>query len=143
MLPDSLASRTRRFYERLSAERDPIIDLLPEIYTEDIHFVDPFRDTVGLPALRELFVRMLKQYPEVRFTNYRALGDDAGFTLIYDMELKMPVGPFFKTEIASVCFTRDGKISELRDYYDFPSSLVSPFGPLRRLYGGIIRALFL
>ena len=96
-------------------------------------------------ALASFFV---DHFDLTRLSNDRSpaicvLTDDAGFTLIYDMELKMPLGPFFKTEIASVCFTRDGKISELRDYYDFPSSLVSPFGPLRRLYGGIIRALFL
>jgi ketosteroid isomerase-like protein len=143
-LPDRpLPIRVQRFYETLAVERDPVIDRLPELYTDDVHFVDPFRDTVGIPPLRQLFVRMLAQYREVRFTDYRLIGDERGFTLLYTMHMKMAVGPTFRTEIASVCLVRDGKVCELRDFYDLPSSLVSPFGPLRALYGGVVRALFL
>lgn len=139
MLRDRLAA----YYASMGKEREPALDRLGDYFHQDIHFVDPFRDTHGMADFRKLFDRMFKQYRVVEFTGFVGHGDDEAFTLRYQMRLKMAVGPVFTTDMVSLCRARDGKVFELVDVYDMTSSLVSPFGLLRRLYRAIINALFL
>src|SRR6185369_6997829 len=107
-----------------------------------VHFRDPFRDTQGIEPLRELFVRMFKQYRQVEFTGFSRDGDDQHFVLTYDMHLRMVVGPMFVTRMASVVRARDGKVVDLVDYYDFPSALASPIPLLGALYRKAVNLLF-
>jgi len=139
----SLQDRVREFYERLSADREQSLSKLEELFAADVRFRDPFRDTVGIAPFRELFVRLLKQYRFVDFTDVVAEGDESAFTLRYDMHLRMVVGPTFVTPMASFFRVRDGKVCELYDYYDFPSGLVSPIPILRKAYKTLINRLFL
>lgn len=139
----SLPERLQQFYENSTAERERALDRLPELFATDVHFRDPFRDTHGIDALRELFVRMFKQYKHVAFTDFRIDGDEHAFTMTYLMHLKMIVGPTFSTPMASVVRARDGKIVELLDYYDFPSGFVSPLPWMASVYRNVINALFL
>src|SRR5438128_557038 len=106
----NLSDSIRRFYESMSTERERSLDRLGEFFAADIRFVDPFRETHGLDAFRELFVRMFRQYPIVAFTGFRCEGDAQSFTLVYDMHLRMRVGPTFSTPMASVFRVRDGKV---------------------------------
>jgi ketosteroid isomerase-like protein len=131
------------YYEEMGTLRERSLDRLGDFFAEDVDFHDPFRDTHGLPALRRLFERMFKQYTRVRFSDFRGDGDEHRFTLRYAMEMQMMVGPVFVTDMISVFTVRDGKIVDLYDYYDFASSLVSPFPRLRAAYRGAINALFL
>ena len=140
---DSLPARVQAFYQDLAIEREPVLDRLGELFAHDIAFKDPFRDTRGLPAFRDLFERMLKQYRQVAFTGFRTMGDDQAFTMTYDMHLRMAVGPDFVTPMCSVCTARDGKVAGLVDYYDFASGLVSPVGVASRTYRWITNRFFL
>src|SRR4051794_26666765 len=108
--PSEVARRLVAFYERLGAEREGALESLDDFFTADIHFRDPFRDTLGMAPFRELFVRMLEQYRTVRFTDFRVEGDDRAFTLTYDMHLRMAIGPTFVTPFVSVCRAREGKV---------------------------------
>jgi hypothetical protein len=96
-----------------------------------------------MSRFRELFVRMFKQYRGVEFTDFRIDGDDRAFTLTYKMHLRMAVGPTFVTPIASVCLARADKVSDLLDYFDFSSSLLSPFPMAAAAYRRAVNALFL
>ena len=138
-----LMNRVQRFYESLSVDRELSLSTLEELFAADVRFRDPFRDTLGIDAFRELFVRMLKQYRFVDFTDVEAEGDETAFTLRYDMHLRMIVGPTFVTPMASVFRARDGKVCELHDYYDFPSGLVSPIPLLASAYKKLVNQLFL
>jgi len=139
----SLKARVQRFYESLAVDRELSLSTLDELFTADVRFRDPFRDTLGIGPFRELFVRMLKQYRFVDFTDVVAEGDETAFTLRYNMHLRMVVGPTFVTPIASIFRARDGKVCELHDYYDFPSGLVSPIPLLASAYKKLINQLFL
>ena len=143
MTPTTLPERLVAFYEAFRGEREAALVRIGDHFTPDIHFRDPFRETVGMPAFRELFVRMFRRYREVGFSGFRIDGDEPAFTLTYDMHLRMAVGPTFVTPMASVCRTRDGKVSDLLDYYDFSSGLASPFPGLASIYRRATRALFL
>lgn len=141
----SVPERLQQFYEGFATEREGALDRLGDLFTDDIHFRDPFRETQGMPAFRELFVRMFKQYRTVAFEDFRIDGDDRAFTLTYVMRLGMVIGPTFATPIASVCRVREGedRVSDLLDFYDFSSSLVSPFPLMATAYRKIVNALFL
>lgn len=138
-----ITDRLQRFYESFATERERALDHLGEVFSDDIHFRDPFRDTHGMAAFRELFERMFRQYRYVSFSGFRCDGDERAFTLTYDMHLKMAVGPTFTTKMASVCRARDGKVFDLVDYYDFSSSLASPMPLLAAAYRKAITTLFL
>jgi ketosteroid isomerase-like protein len=138
-----LTERLQRFYESMSSLRYENLDRLHELFSEDVVFADPFRTTRGLPELRRLFERWLDQYPTVGFTDFRVDGNHSLFTLTYHMHTRMAVGPVFTTPMASLCNVRDGRVVELRDYYDFATALVSPSPALRRLYKGVVNRLFM
>jgi len=131
------------FYRDLAHDREVALDRLGEVFTDDIHFRDPFRDTRGMAPFRVLFERMFKQYKEVDFVDFRCIGDDQAFTLTYTMRLRMAVGPSFETTMASVFRARDGKMGELVDYYDFTSALVSPVGVALAAYRWVANTFFL
>jgi len=138
-----LPQRLQAFYERFELDRERALPRLGELFTDDIHFRDPFRDTRGMADFRELFERMFRQYRSVSFTGFRVDGDEGSFTLTYDMHLQMAVGPRFVTPMASVCRAREGRVCELFDFYDFSSSLVSPFPLAAAAYRKVINVLFL
>ena len=138
-----LAQRLQDFYEALPVERERALERLGDVFAADVHFRDPFRDTHGIEPLRELFLRMFRQYRQVEFTGFSRDGDDERFVLTYDMHLRMAVGPRFVTHMASVVRGQSGRVVELVDYYDFPSALASPLPLLGSLYRKAINLLFL
>ncbi len=138
-----LAQRLQEFYETFPVERERALERLGDIFADDVHFHDPFRDTHGIQPLRELFVRMFRQYRQVEFTGFARNGDDNRFVLTYDMHLRMAVGPMFVTHMASVVRGRDGRVADLVDYYDFPSALASPMPLLGTIYRKAVSLLFL
>ncbi|MES2645124.1 MAG: nuclear transport factor 2 family protein [Myxococcota bacterium] len=131
------------WYNSFATEREACLVHLDTMFTEDVVFRDPFRDTRGVPAFRELFVRMFRRYRHVHFTGFVLEGNEEKFTFTYLMHLRMAVGPTFVTPMATICTARDGKISEVIDYYDFASGLVSPVPLLAKAYQACIRAIFL
>ena len=139
----SLPDRVIAFYEDLAASRQRALDRLPDLFTDDIRFRDPFRETSGMPAFHELFASMFRRYKSVRFTGFRSDVGADGFTTTYDMHLRMALGPEFTTPFASVCRVRGDKVSELVDYYDFATGLVSPFPLAASLYRTVTSKLFL
>jgi steroid Delta-isomerase len=138
-----LAQRLQEFYETFPVERERALERLGDIFAADVHFRDPFRDTHGIEPLRELFVRMFRQYRQVEFTGFSRDGDDNRFVLTYDMHLRMAFGPMFVTRMASVVRGRDGRVADLVDYYDFPSALASPIPLLGTIYRKAVSLLFL
>lgn len=137
------AARLQWFFEEMSRAREASLAHLPLMFTADVAFRDPFRDTRGMDEFRVLFDRLFRQYPEVGFSGFRVTGEGDAFTLTYEMSLRMAVGPTFVTPMASVCRTRHGLVHEMHDYYDFPSGIASPVDALRGLYRSVVRALFL
>lgn len=138
-----LAQRLQEYYETFPVERERALERLGELFANDVHFRDPFRETHGIEPLRELFARMFRQYRQVEFTGFSRDGDDQHFVLTYDMHLRMAFGPMFVTRMASVVRGRDGRVVDLVDYYDFPSALASPLPLLGTLYRKAVTLLFL
>jgi len=138
-----LSERVIAFYEAMAVERERALERLPDLFTDDIRFRDPFRETTGMEAFRELFTSMFRRYKSVRFTGFSTDVGADGFTSTYDMHLRMAFGPEFTTPFASVYRVSGDKVSELVDYYDFATGLVSPFPLAARAYRAVTRKLFM
>lgn len=124
----------KSFYERMSTDHDAALAELPELFTNDIHFINPVVDEKGLDKFRAQWVKAFKSYKVFECHDIIATGDDDYFTLTYTMSIKFALGPTFKTIIATDFRGRDGKVYFCRDYFDVVGSLVKPFPPLAWLY---------
>ena len=137
----SLPNRIKEFYERVSVERGAALVELPALYSDDVHFINPVVDQRGIEAFKEAWVTGLRKYKVFLFHDIQVLGTDEQFTLTYSMTISFGFGPSFKTDMATACRARDGKVVLCRDYFDPLGSLVEPFGPVRWLYRKVFGVL--
>lgn len=140
-MTDSLKERVKRFYERISVERDAALEELPKLYSDDVHFVNPVVDQVGLQNFTQTWVKALKQYKTFEFKNVEVTGTEEIFSLTYSMNIRFAIGPTFVTDMATDCHARGGKVFFCRDYFDPLGTLVGPFAPLNWLYRKIFSHL--
>jgi len=138
----SLPNRIKGFYERVSAERGAALVELPDLYGEQVHFINPVVDQRGLAAFREAWDQALRKYTVFLFHDIDVVGTDEQFSLTYSMTISFGVGPSFTTDMATACRARDGKVVYLRDYFDPLGALVRPVAPLswcyRKVFGVLV-----
>lgn len=135
--------RLQWFYEEMGRTREDAMKYVGQVFTQDIVYEDPFRATTGMADFEKLFTSLFKKWPKVWFTDFKCIGDADAFTLTYVMNLKGSIGPAFAQPMASIARANaDGLIYELRDYFDFPTSLVSPSRLFTAMYHGFAK-LFL
>lgn len=132
--PESLPMRIKRFYERVSVERDAALDELPRLYSSDVHFINPVVDERGLDLFTKQWTKALDQYKTFRFEGIEVTGDEQLFSLTYTMSIRFSFGPTFKTAMMTDCHARDGKVVFCRDYFDVVGSLVEPFPVVSWVY---------
>ncbi len=137
----SLPQRVKHFYERVSVEREGALVLLPELYADDVRFVNPVVDKRGLQNFIEQWHLAFKKYKVFEFKNVEVTGDDTLFSLTYSMDLRFSFGPIFKSDMATDCHAREGKVFFCRDYFDPLGSVVAPFPLLDKLYRAIFSHL--
>ena len=132
--PASLPNRVRAFYERVSQERGAALVDLPNLYSEDVHFINPVVDQRGLAAFRGAWDEALRKYKVFQFHDIEVIGTDEQFSLTYSMTISFGFGPSFITDMATSCRARDGRVVYLRDYFDPLGALMQPLGPLSWCY---------
>ena len=137
----SLPNRVKGFYERVSVERGAALVELPDLYSEDVHFINPVVDQHGIEAFTEAWLTGLGKYKVFQFHDIEVQGTDEQFTLTYSMTISFGFGPSFKTDMATACRARHGKVILCRDYFDPLGSLVEPFGPVRWMYRKVFGVL--
>jgi limonene-1,2-epoxide hydrolase len=124
---DALPARIKRFYERMSREREAALVELPELFTSDVRFQNPVGDYRGLDAFRRQWDRAFSQYKVFAVEGIEHVGDDRTFTMTYSMNIRMAFGPTFRVAMATEFHGRDGKVHAMRDYFDVVGTLVDPF----------------
>jgi hypothetical protein len=135
--------RLQWFYEEMARSREDAMKYVGQVFTHDIIYKDPFRETSGVADFEKLFTSLFKKWPKVWFTEFSRIGSNDAFTLTYVMNLKGSIGPSFAQPMASIARANpEGLIYDLRDYFDFPTSLVSPSRIFTGLYHGFAK-LFL
>lgn len=138
---ESIKLRIKRFYERISVDRDAALEDLPKLYSADVHFINPVVDQTGLENFIETWKKALKQYKVFEFKDLEVTGDDALFSLTYSMNIRFSFGPTFKTDMSTDCHAKDGKVYFCRDYFDPLGALVQPFPPIAWLYKKVFGTL--
>ncbi len=129
-----LPTRIKEFYERVSVERGAALVDLPQLYSDDVHFINPVVDQHVLAAGREALYKTLRKYTVFLFHDIEVIGSDEQFTLTYSMTISFGFGPSFTTDMATSCRSRGGKVVLCRDYFDPLGSLVQPLGPVNWVY---------
>lgn len=141
MNDQSLPTRVKRYYERVSVDRDKALPELAAIYSDDVHFINPVVDQRGLSHFADAWRKALKMYAVFEFHDIVVTGTDEVFTLTYAMNIRFAIGPTFRTEMSTLCRGRDGKVIYCRDYFDPLGTLAGPFPPLAWLYRVVFRRL--
>jgi hypothetical protein len=140
--PLTLPDRIKAFYERVSLEREAALVELPELYAEQVHFINPVVDQHGLAAFRDAWDTGLRKYKVFKFHDINVAGTDEHFLLTYSMTIAFGFGPSFRTDMATSCRGSGGKVIYCRDYFDPLGSLMQPFGALdwcyRKVFGVLV-----
>ncbi len=117
MIRDTL-ERYRAFVDALSPAD---LDRLDGMYTDDIHFRDPFSDVHGLEGLRIVFAKMYADVPDSKFKVVDAVvsGEGGYLKWLYTGTFR---GQMLAVTGLSEVAVRDGKVCEHIDYYDAASN---------------------
>lgn len=108
-----------RFYQEFSPQS---VDRIPEFYSDDAFFKDPFNEVRGSSAIQRIFAHMYTQVEEPRFFVKEKIGDDRSAVLVWELHF---VTKFFRERKSQVIrgvshfkFNEAGLINFHRDYWD-------------------------
>jgi steroid delta-isomerase len=133
-----------QFFETLSpgtAKR------IPDFYSDDARFKDPFNDVRGAAAIQRVFTHMFTQVSEPRFVVGERVVDAGGAVLVWDFQFGVRVWGKVRTQVihgvSHLRFAADGKVTCHRDYWDTGEELymkVPVLGLLMRALRGRLAA---
>jgi steroid delta-isomerase len=129
-MTDPRVDRVVAFYETLTAAS---LARLGEVYADDAHFVDPYNDVSGLPAIRRVFEHMFATLEAPRFVVRETFVRGGGCVLLWDFHFNGRSLP----GATHLRFAADGRIAAHRDYWD-PAHELYAHVPL---LGALMRAL--
>ena len=114
---------------------------LAEIYGRDAHFVDPFNDVQGLPAIEAIFRHMFVAFDEPRFVVTGQVVQGAQCFLLWDFHFRFK--RFDQQTVQTIhgtshlVFSEAGLVTVHRDYWDAAQELYEKLP----LIGGLMRWL--
>jgi len=121
--PDARVARVVDFFEQLKPA--DLADL-PQVYSADARFKDPFNEVQGLAAIRAIFEHMFATLGEPRFVVHDILVQGEQAFLSWDFHFRAPrLGPGLQT-IRGATHLRmavDGRVAVHRDYWDAAEEL--------------------
>lgn len=129
------AERYIRFYETMTEDG---LARLPELVTEDVHFVDPFNDVRGVAALQRVMLKTLHDLPGHRFAvTHRAWdGDVCLMRWQFDAATKGGLRLSFPG-MSELSFGPDGKVTRHVDHWDAGKEFYEKLP----LIGALLRAI--
>jgi steroid Delta-isomerase len=99
---------------------------LDSIYTEDVHFKDPFNEVQGVPALRRIFEHMYATLDGPRFVVHERVAQGAQGFLTWDFIFRLRSGRRQQIVVRGsthLVLAEDGRIRVHRDYWDVAEEL--------------------
>jgi steroid delta-isomerase len=110
------------FFEDLREDR---LDQLSDVMTDDVHFVDPFNDVIGLEKVRLIFKHMFRDLESPKFNVTHAAsvpGSGRAGLLRWELSAIPKRGrgrePLRITGMSEVHLAADGRIHEHIDHWD-------------------------
>jgi hypothetical protein len=133
---DARLSRVIDFYEALTPAA---LSRLPEVYSAQARFKDPFNDVQGLERIRQVFEHMYRTLETPRFVVQRAVleADEAflSWEFLFRMRRIDPRRERCIRGATQLSFDIDGRVVLHRDYWDAAEELyeqLPALGPLMR-----------
>jgi steroid Delta-isomerase len=108
-----------QFFETLSPGT---LARIPDFYSDDARFKDPFNDVRGAAAIQRIFTHMFTQLSEPRFVVGERVVDAGGAVLVWEFHFGVRVWGNVRTQVihgvSHLRFAADGKVTCHRDYWD-------------------------
>lgn len=108
-----------------------------DVYAPDAHFVDPFNDVRGLPAITRIYAHMFEQMEQPRFHILRQVAQGADAFLVWRFDGALRGRAFSIEGATALVLDGQGLIADHQDYWD-PASQVYERIPL---LGAVLRRL--
>lgn len=103
------------------------VQRLPDVYTDDAHFKDPFNEVRGVAAIQRVFLHMFETLEDPRFIITRRMADGNECWLAWEFRFRfrsMKRGEVQVVRGAShLVLAADGRIASHRDYWDAAEEL--------------------
>jgi len=124
-----------RFFESVSPES---VKDIPQLYSVDAYFKDPFNEVRGEPAIRAIFVHMFEQVDVPAFKIARSILQDDDAFIVWDFSFRMKGACQTLTIHGSthLRFNAAHQVMYHRDYWDAAEELyekIPVLGSLMRL----------
>jgi limonene-1,2-epoxide hydrolase len=103
------------------------LDLLAEIYSEDVRFVDPVHEITGLVALRDYFAGLYESITAVSFDFTERISSPGKSFVEWKMQFSHPKlargATITLSGVSHLQFNEDGRVCYHRDYFDLGEML--------------------
>jgi ketosteroid isomerase-like protein len=130
------------FFETLSPGT---VARIPDFYSDDARFKDPFNDVRGTSAIQRIFTHMFTQVSEPRFVVGERVVDAGGAVLVWDFHFGVRVWGSLRAQVihgvSHLKFAADGKVTLHRDYWDTGEELYMKLPVLGLLMRALRRRL--
>ena len=129
------------FYQTLTPES---IERLPELYSANVYFKDPFNVVREVAAIQRIFTHMFRQVKEPRFLITDRIAEANGAMLAWEFSFRTHPNNNERQTIRGVShlkFDPDGKINFHRDYWDAAEELYSKLPIIGLLMRGLRKRL--
>ena len=103
------------FFENLTPES---LSELENVVADGVRFSDPFNDTHGIPAMREIFERMFRDVTEPKFRVSRVAFDRDVCLLTWTFTGQSRIGALTIDGMTTLLFDDAGRVIEHVDYWD-------------------------
>lgn len=117
------------------------LELIPDLYTDDVVFRDPLQTVVGKEAFMAMNRRFFDkgQQLDVEVHDFMETGDQIFCS--WTMRFRPRLGPAITVEGATHARVRDGQIAYHRDYWDLLGSVFASLPAVGPLYQRLVRRL--
>lgn len=105
------------FFETLRSED---LERLDTLFSETVHFKDPFNDVRGLAAVKRVFAHMFERCVDPRFhvADYCGSGDRGYLEWRFEFSLAIQGRKHSLEGLSRITFDADGRVCEHIDYWD-------------------------
>jgi limonene-1,2-epoxide hydrolase len=121
----------------------PSVEELRAYYADDMMFQDPMQKIYGLAPFREMNVRLLNKFAEMKIEMLESAQTGSNIMFTFAMDLRPTRrAPLLRVEgMTHVRLNQQGKIELHRDYWDVADTLIELIPPLARGYRWLIKKL--
>lgn len=120
------------FFEALSPAD---VERFDRFYTPDAHFVDPFNEVRGVPAIAAIFRHMFAQLDEPRFVVSGRFEQAGQAVLLWSLHCRLAGRAVEIPGASHLRFADDGRVCAHRDFWDAASGVYEHLP----LLGGLMR----